>query len=187
MLLEASAPNRRAIEEAKHTLRARLPVRRRDPVLDSALIAQLGPVLRASTGSVAFVWPLSDEPDLRPLMQELAHAGRALLLPCIEAPGRALYFRPWQPGTVLVRGPLGTSAPQGGPSLTPDIVLVPTLAFDRERNRLGRGRGYYDRTLAAHPAAEAIGFAYADAEIPVVPVGPHDRRLDRMVTERGSF
>ena len=69
--------------------------------------------------------------------------------------------------------------------VTPDFLLVPLLAFDRRGHRLGYGAGYYDRTLAELPGAFALGCAYAVQEVPDVPAGPHDMRLDAVATERG--
>ena len=65
---------------------------------------------------------------------------------------------------------------------------MPLLAFDGQGTRLGYGGGYYDRTLAALRAAgavRAIGIAYAGQEVPKVPHGPHDQRLDAVLTENG--
>ena len=62
---------------------------------------------------------------------------------------------------------------------------MPLLAFDRAGHRLGYGGGYYDRTLAALPGARAIGCAFAAQEVPAVPAGPHDIRLDAVATEHG--
>jgi 5-formyltetrahydrofolate cyclo-ligase len=131
------------------------------------------------------VWPIGDEPDLRPLLFELHAAGRTVALPVVVAPGAPLAFRAWVPGAALVAGPLGTLHPEGPDTLAPDLILVPAVAFDRARNRLGRGAGFYDRTLAARaPGVAAIGFAHASREVALVPTGPHDMPLDAIVTER---
>jgi 5-formyltetrahydrofolate cyclo-ligase len=69
--------------------------------------------------------------------------------------------------------------------VTPDVLLVPLLAFDRRGHRLGYGGGYYDRTIAALPGVYTIGCAYAVQEVSTVPSGPTDIPLDRVATERG--
>lgn len=65
-----------------------------------------------------------------------------------------------------------------------DLVIVPAVAYDRHGNRVGRGKGFYDRLLADSRAAK-IGIAYdfqlldddIDAE-------PHDTPVDIIITER---
>jgi 5-formyltetrahydrofolate cyclo-ligase len=67
------------------------------------------------------------------------------------------------------------------------VVLTPLLAFDRFGGRLGYGGGYYDRTigvLRAVKPVQALGLAYAAQEMAAIPVGPHDRPLDAVATER---
>lgn len=65
-----------------------------------------------------------------------------------------------------------------------DLVLVPGLAFDEFGNRLGRGRGFYDRFLA-HPEFKgtACALAFEQQVTTTVPVGPLDRCVDMLVTE----
>lgn len=65
-----------------------------------------------------------------------------------------------------------------------DMVIVPGLAFDEYGNRLGRGRGFYDRFLA-HPEFKGIacGLAFEEQILPSVPVGPLDRHVDMVVTD----
>ncbi|MEM8987222.1 MAG: 5-formyltetrahydrofolate cyclo-ligase [Pseudomonadota bacterium] len=140
---------------------------------------------------LAGYWPMRDEADPRALMDAARAAGGALALPTISQPKHPLVFKSYTPGEALASGPHGTSEP--GPAamaLTPDIVLVPLLAFDRRGGRLGYGGGYYDRTLAALRAkgsVTAIGLAYAAQEVDAVPTDPLDERLDWVVTERGAL
>jgi len=67
------------------------------------------------------------------------------------------------------------------------LVTAPGLAFDRRCNRLGRGRGYYDRFLASARAAAksitVIGICLSEQLVVAVPHDDHDQVLDAVVTE----
>jgi 5-formyltetrahydrofolate cyclo-ligase len=65
-----------------------------------------------------------------------------------------------------------------------DLVIVPGLAFDEFGNRLGRGRGFYDRFLS-NPDFHGVACALAFEEqiVQSVPVGPLDRHVDLIVTD----
>jgi 5-formyltetrahydrofolate cyclo-ligase len=84
----------------------------------------------------------------------------------------------------MIRERFGTHRPDGDIA-TPDIMLVPLLAFDRNGNRLGYGGGYYDRTLATLPQSLAIGCAFSAQELDDVPVEDYDAPLAAIATELG--
>ncbi|WP_320054752.1 5-formyltetrahydrofolate cyclo-ligase [uncultured Acetobacteroides sp.] len=65
-----------------------------------------------------------------------------------------------------------------------DLVIVPGVAFDNCCNRMGRGKGYYDRLLSESVAVK-IGVAFSFQIVDNVPVDPHDVPLDMVVTEAG--
>ncbi len=132
---------------------------------------------------VAGVWPLPGEMDLRPLLHALAGIGHRVVLPETPPLGRPLTFRTWSPGCPMVRERFGTFRPTGDAAV-PDVLFVPLLAFDRSGARLGYGGGYYDRTLAALPNAQAVGFGYAAQEVERVPATVLDYRLPLIVTEQ---
>ena len=71
-----------------------------------------------------------------------------------------------------------------GAEVVPDVVLVPCVGFTAEGFRLGYGGGYFDRWMAAHPHATAVGVAWAGSEVSFAPE-PHDQPLLVIVTERG--
>ncbi len=66
-----------------------------------------------------------------------------------------------------------------------DLVIVPGLGFDEFGNRLGRGRGFYDRFLA-HPefTGTACGFALEEQVVSTIPAGPLDRPVIMLVTDQ---
>ncbi len=137
---------------------------------------------------VAGYVPIRSEIDPMPLLAACAKAGCTTCLPTTPKPGEALVFRAWQIGAPLVAGLYGTSEPpQDAPIRTPNLLLVPLLAFDGAGYRLGYGGGFYDRSLAGlRPrGVVAVGIAYAGQEIPQVPRESHDAPLDGILTESG--
>lgn len=65
-----------------------------------------------------------------------------------------------------------------------DIILVPTLAFDKDYYRLGWGGGFYDRFLAVQPQAIKIGLCFQNGLVKDgIPHEPYDIPLDKVITE----
>ncbi len=134
---------------------------------------------------VGAYWPIRSEVDPRPLMEELIARGQDVALSQILHPH--LSWRLWEPGDMLVKGGFGVREPgPDAPEVFPKALLVPLVAFDRRGGRIGYGEGHFDRAIAAleaqHPVL-TIGLAYAVQEIDEVPVEPHDRLLDVIITE----
>ncbi len=142
-----------------------------------------------STLCVAGFWPLAEEIDVRPLLQVSAQAGLRLALPCTGRKGHALRFRSYQIGDKLRGGAYGTSEPFASQTLlTPDIIILPLLAYNDKGGRLGYGGGFYDRTLAKLRKIGhvfACGLAYDEQNMPRLPMAEFDERLDAMLTPSG--
>ncbi len=136
---------------------------------------------------VSAYWPIGSEFDPRPLMHRLHDDGHPIALPVVVARARPLVFRAWRSGDPLEPAGLGTREPLAErPELTPRVLIVPLLAFDRAGYRLGYGGGFYDRTLTElRRAGEtlAVGVAYAAQEVAEVPHDGDDQPLDWLVTE----
>lgn len=151
-------------------------------VFPMKLFERYGPV-------VAHYLPIRDELSPVPLMQRLTYAGARSALPRLEADG-SMSFRYWETGDTLVEGQFGLLEPApGAPVATPSLVLVPLLAFDAMGNRLGYGKGHYDRALASlreDGRAFACAVAYKAQMLDMLPAEPHDQPLDWAATERGS-
>ena len=133
----------------------------------------------------------SNEMDPAPLADALRAAGHRVALPVMAGRGKPLVFRIHNPGVPLIENALGIPEPlPEAPIVEPDILLVPLLAFDRQRHRLGAGGGYYDRTLPdlrRRKTILAIGLGFACQELPEIPSESHDASLDRIVTEIEVF
>jgi 5-formyltetrahydrofolate cyclo-ligase len=83
-------------------------------------------------------------------------------------------------------GAFGVREPVGGAAVSsPDLVIVPGLAFDPTGARLGRGKGYYDRWLGENPEAKTLGVCFSCQILEKIPAEPHDARVGAILTEEG--
>lgn len=129
--------------------------------------------------------PIQSEIDPRVAMAALTAHG-PVAVPVVEREAAPLRFDLWTPETEMVAGRYGAEVPAVSEPVTPEIVIVPLLAFNRQGHRLGYGGGYYDRTLAklrAQGDVIAVGLAYSGQEMDDFPVAPTDAPLDAIVTE----
>ncbi|MFD1109766.1 5-formyltetrahydrofolate cyclo-ligase [Pseudoroseomonas ludipueritiae] len=152
-----------------------------------AMTAALEQALSSCPGSlIGFYWPFKGEYDPRALVRALHARGKRLALPVVVQKAAPMIFRAWWPGSPMAHGIWNIPVPAAGEPVTPDILLVPLVGFDRRRFRLGYGGGYYDRTLAALPAKpRAIGIGFELSRIATIHPQPHDIPMDLIVTEAG--
>lgn len=112
--------------------------------------------------------------------------GRHVALPRFERRGTAMGFHAWRDpfeDSDLEQGPYGHLQPAADADpVTPDLVIVPLIAFTAAGGRLGQGGGHYDRWLAAHPRVVAVGIGWDTQLVESLPLEPHDRLLRVVVT-----
>jgi 5-formyltetrahydrofolate cyclo-ligase len=138
---------------------------------------------------VSGFWPIRSEIDVRILMRALHERGQALCLPVVARP--AMIFRAWAPGAPLRTSGFGVSEPSStAPEVRPAALLVPLAAFDRRGGRIGYGKAHYD-TVIGHLERTgpvlAVGVAFSTQEADAVPLEPHDRLLDIVVTDTATI
>ena len=174
--------------ERKRLIEARLAVPASQRSGMAAAIAEnLKPLFGDVSGkTISFYWPLRGEPDLRPLMAQVAAAGGQCALPVVVERNAPLAFHAWAPGEPLEKGFWNIPVPKNARAVQPGIILSPVVGFDPHCFRLGYGGGYFDRTLAVLTHEPVVlGVGYASASIPTIFPQPHDIALEAIVTEAG--
>ena len=79
----------------------------------------------------------------------------------------------------------GVPEPTKSKKIVPNVALVPVLAFDKFKNRLGYGKGYYDKFLNEQKKILSIGVAFSFQKYHKLPVNIRDHKLDFIITEKG--
>jgi 5-formyltetrahydrofolate cyclo-ligase len=193
----------------KSELRHELAARRAaafgaEPDAVPKLIAHFPLSIDVSGQTVAGYMPFRTEINVLPLMRALAHRGGYLSLPRMNNPslapfptkggrGEALHFHlcDIEDPSQFVANKWGLLEPHSHlPTATPTILLIPLLGFDRQGNRLGYGKGYYDQTILALRREDnitTIGVAFSQQEVPKIPTQPHDQRLDWIITQNEAY
>lgn len=128
------------------------------------------------------------EVDTHGLIRSALSAGKRVCVPVIDPASTELFLVEIDGLDDLVKGFYGILEPAGGSRVLPgdigwDLAVVPGLAFDRSCNRIGFGKGYYDRLLSHRRTpriALAFNFQIHDSPLPVL---PHDVPVDAVATE----
>ena len=119
-------------------------------------------------------WIRSNHPEIK------------LLLPKSDLQNHTLEHIVWEEDTPLAMNEWGITEPENGEAIQPgliDMVIIPLLAFDKAGNRIGYGKGFYDRFLAeCRPDVRKIGISYFEPEEKFEEVDVFDIPLDVCLT-----
>ncbi len=103
----------------------------------------------------------------------------------------SINFYEWKKKDVLNVNKYGIPEPIKSKPKTPNAILVPMLAFDKYKNRLGYGKGFYDRFFQKNAQNKrnilSIGVAFSFQRYHNLPVNNKDVKLDYILTEKGIF
>ena len=109
-------------------------------------------------------------------------------LPIIEKNNK-MQFHEWKKNDILFVNKYGLLEPKKSRQIVPDVVLVPILSFDKNKNRIGYGKGYYDKYLNKYVKSNkkilTIGVAFSFQKYHKLPVNHKDFKLDFVITEKG--
>jgi 5-formyltetrahydrofolate cyclo-ligase len=137
--------------------------------------------------AVGLFWPMLDksEVDVRPLDAAAREKNKRVAYPFLRDEGdMALLVA--EAGSLEERGNGFAEPPEDGEEVASAglVVIVPALAVDASGQRIGYGKGFYDRLLARiAPPAMTIAVAYDFQVVAEVPATAHDRRVDFVVTD----
>ena len=134
-------------------------------------------------------YPSYYEVNILKLLQEASKKKFKIVLPVIKT-SSLMSFKIWIPNEPLYVSKFGILEPKStNKGFTPDVIIVPLVTFDNQLNRIGYGKGYYDRKLKKIKKikrnAICIGAAYSFQKCKSIPTNKHDFKLDYIFTERG--
>ena len=132
-------------------------------------------------------WSLPDELPTHESVNQWLDAGKNIYLPRVN--GDDLEIVPYHGAQSLDdnnKFHIGEPVGEAVDASCLELIIVPAVALDAQRNRLGRGKGFYDRLLSS-TSCPTIGVVCDFQLVEEVPVEPHDRPLDCVVTSDGVY
>lgn len=134
-----------------------------------------------SSRTILLYSSLPDEVNTDALIDTFYSQGKTVLLPVVV--GNDIELRQYS-GSMIV-GSYGILEPVGKLYLDYehiDVALIPGIAFDRKGNRLGRGKGYYDRFLPKISSTIKIGLCFPFQIVESVPIETFDIPMDKVIS-----
>ena len=137
--------------------------------------------------SIAGYYPSNFEVNILDFLSQANKKNFKVGLPVIKKDYK-IDFKYWIPNEPLYVNRYGILEPKKqNITFKPDIILVPLVAFDRNLNRIGYGKGYYDRVLnqlSVNKKILTIGIAFSFQEASIIPTNQYDYNLDCILTDR---
>ena len=138
---------------------------------------------------IAGYYPSNYEVNILNFLQNASKKKFGIALPVIRPSGK-MSFKSWVFKEPLYVNTFGILEPRNSnKEIVPDLIMVPLVAFDNQLNRIGYGKGYYDRILQKISKIKKktifLGIAYSFQKCRKIPANKHDFRLDYIFTERG--
>jgi len=142
--------------------------------------------------NILFYVSYGNEVHTHHLIQQALENGRTIFVPISDVTTQTLHIAQLTSWDDLAPGAYGILEPRKDKrrfvSLDQiDLIIVPAVAFDREGNRLGHGKGYYDWLISQIPKAYSIGLAFGFQILEKIPIEPNDKAVDLIITEHDIF
>jgi len=133
-----------------------------------------------SAENILLYWSTSDELSTHEIIEKWSNR-KQIILPTIV--GDKLILKPYMPGQNMKKGALGIWEPDTVDTFTEniDLMIIPGIAFDSDKNRLGRGKAFYDRFLA-NKSLVKIGVGFDLQLLPRIPSEKSDIKMDKVIT-----
>ena len=177
-------------QNEKSLLRKEVRVRKKQ-FTEKELIVQSEPLIKRvlshprlqEAKTVLLYNSLADEVYTHDLIQQLYQEGKRVLLPVVIS-DTEMELRLYKGQDFFKSSSYGILEPIGEPFTdfsSIEFALIPGMAFDGQKNRLGRGKGYYDRFLRLVPQAYKLGLCFDFQKVASVPTEDTDVRMDEII------
>ena len=156
----------------------------------SPLIRLLKKKIKIKNINISLYYPNSYEVNVLKMVEIEYFKNLNFLLPIIEK-NNLMHFHRWKKNDILLINKYGIPEPIKSKKIVPDVVLVPLLAFDKQKNRIGYGKGFYDKYfnkfLKINRNILTVGVAFSFQKYHKLPVNKNDFKLDYIITEKGMI
>lgn len=138
---------------------------------------------------IAGYYPSYYEVDILNFLESASKKNFRIVLPVIKS-SNAMSYKSWIFKEPLYVNKFGMLEPKNsGKDIIPDLIMVPLVAFDNHLNRIGYGKGYYDRSLKKISKIKknviSLGIAYSFQKCQKILTNKQDFKLDYVFTEKG--
>ena len=126
------------------------------------------------------------EANVMPLLEKFKKLNYIISIPKIGKKYDMNFFV-WSTNDPLTINKYGILEPITNKIVYPDILLVPLVAYDEDRNRIGYGGGFYDRYIKKIKKIKkvlTIGIAFSYQKVKKIPIEKNDIKLDFIITEK---
>ena len=155
--------------------------------ISNNIIDNLSKKINLSKGKIiGGYFPINFEFDCLQILKKFNLKGYSISLPIIKS-NHQMDFYEWNINDPLSISSFGIPQPIKLKKVYPDILFVPIVAFDKYRNRIGYGGGFYDRYLekiSKKKKCTTIGLAYSHQKVNKIKVENFDKNLDLILTEK---
>ena len=139
--------------------------------------------------TIAGYYPSNYEVNILDFLEYASKKKFRIALPVIKSSNK-MSFKSWVYREPLYVNKFGILEPKNSKkTIVPDLIMVPLVAFDNRLNRIGYGKGYYDRILKKiskiKKNAISLGIASSFQKCKKIPVNNYDSKLDYIITEKG--
>jgi 5-formyltetrahydrofolate cyclo-ligase len=146
-----------------------------DKLLIANIIHLIENILYANLG---IYYPMKNEIDITPISKKLNHLSLPKMI------NNELFFTRFQPfDTILLKNSFGFLETNNSDIITPDLLVIPGLAFNIKGGRIGRGFGHYDKYLNKN-VAKTIGICFENQLYEDFEQESHDIQMNYIVTEK---
>lgn len=133
-----------------------------------------------SAKTILLYYSLPDEVFTHDVVRQIANTGKKVLLPRV-IDNENMELREYRDDNDLEKGSFNIMEPNGAifsDYENIDVAIIPGMAFDLSGNRMGRGRGYYDRLLAKAGNMYKIGMCFDFQKTDYIPTDSNDVKMD---------